>query len=132
MANRREFLQKAMIASGAAAFTGNSVAFAQYLLAAESSLLPEGWKFYEVSGQILFPIYGDSGIFSTNVACYLIQKRGKEWHGFGITFSAEEMEMVTDFEKLKLACGEKLLKAIKEIAAIKIDMNGGRLPKLNA
>ena len=128
MANRRQFLEDALIGCGIVAFTGRTKAFYNYVTALFSSkpkLLPEGWEFYEVGGQVLFPVYGRSGGLSTHTIFYLVQKsQGKN---YCIALSADEL-MTENHKDIERLVAFKLKDAIRNIRPVEVDMNGGELP----
>ena len=122
--NRRQFLERSLIAAGIVGFTNRSAALLDYVFAKRKELLPEGWQFYELGGQVLFSIYGANGGLSTSSCCWLIQQRGKDWYSIPIGFTLAEMMD----ENPDVLATNKLRNAIKTTKPVLVNLNGGSLP----
>lgn len=160
MANRRQFIQQTLalaLMETLAPFSRGTTVAANYLgslpKGAPGFMIPPDWKLYEIAGQILFPIYHESGSLSTKQVCYLIRpkllKRGYfrqetkwdngelgrgsaslwGWEAVAIGFNDMEFMAVGDDEEaIKRLVNMKINRARALGKPVEVDMNGGSLP----
>lgn len=131
MSDRREFLSNALISCGIVGFTGRTRAFVDYLTALFTTrphLLPEGWEFYEIGGQVLFPIYFKGGGLSTYSVCYLLQKAGAKHYAIAVSFTSHDLITSASPEAIEHLVAFRLKDAIRTFKPVEVDMNGGSFP----
>lgn len=132
MANRREFLERILIGSGAAAFVAKTRAFTMWFSAATPRLLPEGWEFYEMDGTVIFPVYGQNGGISARYMCWLIQRSGKQWYSIPVEFTWLEVAATDEAEAIERVCVLKIRNAIEKVKPVPVNLDGGVLPMPHA
>lgn len=79
--------------------------------------LPEGVRWYEVSGQRVFPVVVGDTLSCSSYAC-LIRKLDGKWYGAGV-----KVTLADDTEAAKTRIAEALTRFVE------FDADGGELPK---